>query len=215
MKKIRVIHLLYELFLLAIFLHILMMLILVNAGCRKESWIEPLHMLDTSFYFKLNMNGKTYNSAAWKDRNSMYEYAPSINGIFANKTDPTGAPINWDLSIIAEAELISRYLQGNYTTTLAQPSTFSANISIHKKGDMFGQYNVSLINSSSENSFSGVDGKSYSIDTTESHFTITGMSPPATVIPYVDGNFECIVYETGTYHDKPIRAYGTFRLKAF
>jgi hypothetical protein len=214
MKKIRVIQLLYELFLLGIFLHILMMLLLVNAGCRKESWIQPIHMLDTSFYLILNMNGKTYNSAAWKNQNSTYEYAPSIHGIFSIKADSTGAPLNWDLSINAEAELISRSLQGN-TITLVQPSTFSANISIHKKGELFGQYNVSLINSYYDNSFSNVDGKSYGIDTTSSHVTITGMSPPATPIPYIDGNFDCTVYEMRNYYAKPIHAYGSFRLKAF
>lgn len=200
----------HNLFPPGIFLPMIIVLMLTNTGCRKESWIKPENMLDTTFYFILYINGKTYNSAALKDRNGMSGYAPSIHGIFAIKNDSTGAPDNWKLSIHAQAEIIFR---ANYI--LFQPSTFTADISLHKKGDLFGQYNVKTSYFNYENFFSDVDGKSYRIDSTLSHFTITAMSPPATVVPYIDGNFDCVVYEMRNYDAKPIRAYGTFRLKAF
>ena len=189
----------YKSFLPIMILLLLLVLMLINTGCNKERLILPLHDIDSSFYFTLNINSKTYNSVAWKDRQYMFEYSPSIDGIFLNRSDSTGAPLNWRLYISALAEFNDRSIQ--------TPSTFSASILINKKGDLFGQYNVF-------GSFTYVDGKSYRIDTSFSHFTITEMSPPATVIPYVDGNFECIVYEVNGIDGNPIHASGKFRLKA-
>jgi len=176
-------------------------LMLINTGCTKDAWKLPLHNIDSSYYLTLNINSKKYTSYAWDGgRAPMFVYSPSIYGIFEDKSDSTGAPINWNLLITAFAESDLSYVQ--------TPSTFSASILLNNKGDLFGQYNAS-------GSFSDVDGKSYRIDTNSSHFTIMSMSPPTAVIPYVDGNFECIVYEENGIDGIPIHASGTFRLKAF
>ena len=180
-----------------------LMLMLINTGCKKEPGIEPAHKIDSSFYLTLNMNGKTYTSYAWSGEGEP-SYYPSIYGIFEIITDPPGTPINWDLNIKVLAEFNSRAIQ--------IPSTFSASIAIFKQNDLLGQY---IIDNAFENKFSDVDGKSYRIDPTSSYFYLQTLSPPATSIPYVDGNFQCTLYEIGKSKPIPIRASGSFRLRAF
>lgn len=86
--------------------------------------------------------------------------------------------------------------------------TCGAAIKLSRTGDLLGAYSVDGFN----NSLFGIDGRSYRIDSTGAVFNLTYLSPPATAVPVVEGNFQCTCNDQSS--KVSFAATGSFRLKA-
>lgn len=179
---------------------VLIIIILLTSSCGK-SYIEPRSVYDKNLFFTVNINGKSYTTYAWYYRyRPLVRAEPYIEGVYAVRMDSTRM-LPWSLHFVVTPDMLDDHLQ--------VPGTCAADVALKKTGVILGAYSI---DGSKVNVFSGIDGRSYLIDSTDAVFNLTYFSPPGTAIPVVEGNFQCTCYNQS--NNVSFAATGSFRLMA-
>ena len=183
-------------------------MLILQTGCSKDGGSgKSYNIIDKNFFFTINIGGKSYTSYGWYQS----DYPDVSNGgpfiTFEYSIDPLDGDTIWTrrISVI------------DYSTNNVSPEKVgncNAVIKLTRKGSMMGTYTV-VKGPRADNKFYDLDGKSYFIDQEGEQFNITNRSPVGATKPYVEGNFQCNLWEVNGSTTTLIPATGTFRVQGY
>jgi hypothetical protein len=183
-------------------------MLILQTGCSKDGGSgKNYNIIDKNYFFTVNIGGKSYTSYGWfqSDYSDVWNGAPYIFTSF--DIDPLNGDTTWTRNITVI----------DYVTNNASPKSVgncNASFKLTKKGTNMGTYTV-VKGPRADNKFYDLDGKSYFIDQEGEQFNITNRSPVGASKPYVEGNFQCNLWEVNGSTTTRIPATGTFRLEGY